>query len=46
MPETEIHEHNLEIADTAGDTPIHESLRDVSRNADLSESWHSVHRIG
>jgi len=46
MPETAIDEYSLEIAGRAGDTPIHESVGDVSRNANLSESWHSVHRIG
>jgi hypothetical protein len=46
MPETAIDKYSLEIAGRAGDTPIHESFGDVSRNANLSESWHSVHRIG
>jgi len=46
MPETVIDEYSLDIAGRMGDTPIHESLGDVSRNANLSESWHSVHRIG
>src|SRR6266849_6514622 len=46
MPWTAIDEYSLEIAGRVGDTPIHESLGDVSRNANLSESWHSVHRIG
>src|SRR5712692_1860933 len=46
MPETLIDEYNLEITGRVGDTPIHASLGDVSRNANLSESWHSVHRIG
>jgi len=46
MPETVSDEYGLEIAGRVRDTPIHESLGDVSRNANLSESWHSVHRIG
>ena len=46
MPETVIDEYGLEIAGRVGDTPIHASLDDVNRNANLSESWHSVHRVG
>jgi hypothetical protein len=46
MPETVIDEYSLEIASRVGDTSTPESLGDVSRNANLSESWHSVHRIG
>ncbi len=46
MPETVSDEYGLEIAGRVGDTPIHESLGDVRRNANLSESWHPVHRIG
>lgn len=46
MPETLIDKYSLEIASRAGDTPIHASFGDVNRNANLSESWHSVHRIG
>jgi hypothetical protein len=46
MPETVIDEYNLETAGGVGDTPIHESLGDVSRNAKLSESWHSVRLVG
>ncbi len=38
MPETVPHEHGLEIAGRVGDTPIHESLGDVNRNTNLSES--------
>jgi hypothetical protein len=38
MPETVSHEHDLEIAGRMGDTPIHESLGDVGRNTNLSES--------
>ncbi len=38
MPETVIDEFSLEIAGRVGDTRIHESLGDVSRNANLSES--------
>jgi hypothetical protein len=36
----------LEIAGRVGDMPIHGSLGDVSRNANLSDSWQSVHGIG
>jgi hypothetical protein len=46
MPETVIDEYNLETANGVGDTPIHESSGEASRYANLSESWHSVHRIG
>ncbi len=46
MPETVIGKCSLEIAGRAGDVSIHESLGDARRNANLSESWHSVHRIG
>jgi len=46
MPETVIDKRSLEIAGRAGDVSIHESLGDARRNANLSESWHSVHRIG
>src|SRR6267378_1228152 len=46
MPETVIDKYSLEIAGKAGDAPIDESLGDLRRNANLSESWHSVHRIG
>jgi hypothetical protein len=46
MPETVIDKCSLEIAGSAGDVSIHESLGDARRNANLSESWHSVHRIG
>jgi hypothetical protein len=46
MPETVIDEPSSEIAGRAGDRPIYESLGDLSRNANLSESWHSVHRVG
>ena len=46
MPETVIDEYSLEIAGGVGDTPIHEPLGHVSRNAKLSESWHSVHGVG
>src|SRR5258708_6673005 len=46
MPETVIEEYSLEIASSGRHTPIHESLGDVSRNANLSESWHPVHRVG
>src|SRR6266566_1626190 len=46
MPETVSDQCSLEIAGRVGDTPIHESLDDVSRTANLSESWHSVHRTG
>jgi len=38
MPENVPHEQGLEIAGRVGDTPIHESLGDVSRNTKLSES--------
>jgi hypothetical protein len=46
MPETVIDEYSLEIAGRVGDMPIHESLGDVSRNANLSDSWQSVQGIG
>ena len=46
MPETVIDKYSLEIAGKAGDAPIDKSLGDLRRNANLSESWHSVHRIG
>jgi len=46
MPETVIDKYSLEIAGKARDAPIDESLGDLRRNANLSESWHSVHRIG
>jgi hypothetical protein len=46
MPETVIDEPSSEIVGRAGDRPIYESLGDLSRNANLSESWHSVHRVG
>jgi hypothetical protein len=38
MPETVTDEYSLEIVGSVGDTPIHESLGDVSGNANLSES--------
>ena len=38
MPENALHEHGLEVAGSVGDTPIHASLGDVSRNTNLSES--------
>jgi hypothetical protein len=38
MPETVIDEYSLEIAGRIGDTPIHKSSGEVSRNANLSES--------
>jgi hypothetical protein len=44
MPETVIDGYSLEIAGRVGDTPIHESLGDASRNANLSECWHPVYR--
>jgi hypothetical protein len=46
IPETVSDEYTLEIAGRAGDTPIHESLGDVGRNANLSECWQSVQWIG
>jgi len=46
MPETVIDEYSLEIAGNVGDTPIQESLGDVSRNANLSGGWHSVYSAG
>ncbi len=46
MPETVIDEYSLEITGRVGDTSINESLGDVSRNANLSECWHSVHGTG
>ncbi len=46
MPETAIDQCSLEVTGGVGDTPIHESLGDVSRNANLSESWHSVQWAG
>src|SRR6266550_993649 len=46
MPETAIDQCSLEVTGGVGDTPIRESSGDVNRNANLSESWHSVHRIG
>jgi hypothetical protein len=46
MPEIVIDEYSLEITGRVGDTAIHESLGELRRNASLSESWHSVHRIG
>ena len=46
MPETVIDEYRLEITGRMGDTPIHESLGETRRNANLSKSWHSVQRIG
>jgi hypothetical protein len=38
MPETVIDKYSLEIAGKAGDAPIDESLGDLRRNANLSES--------
>src|SRR6266851_61606 len=46
VPETVIDQCSLESAGRVGDTPIHEPFGDFSRNAIVSESWHSVHRIG
>src|SRR5882762_8445343 len=46
MPETVSDQYSLEVTGRVEDAPIHESLGDVSRSANLSESWHSVHRIG
>src|SRR5260370_29412267 len=46
VPATVIDQRSLEVTGSVGDTPIHESLGDVSRNANPSESWHSVHRTG
>jgi hypothetical protein len=46
MPRTVIDEYSLEVTEREGDTPIHGSFGDVSRGANMSESWHSVHRIG
>jgi hypothetical protein len=46
MPGTVFDQRGLELTDRGGDTPFHDSLCGVSRNAYLSESWHSVHRIG
>ncbi len=38
MPETVIDKYSLEIAGKAGDAPIDESLGDLRRNTNLSES--------
>jgi hypothetical protein len=38
MPETVVDEYSLEIVGGVGDTPIHESMGDFHRNANLSES--------
>ena len=46
MPETVCDQCTMEVTGRVGDTPIHVSFGDESRNANLSESWHSVHRIG
>jgi hypothetical protein len=46
MPGAVIDEYSLEIAGRAGDTPIQESLSDVSRDTNLSECWHSVYGTG
>jgi hypothetical protein len=46
MPQTAIDEYSLEIAAKVGDTTIHERLGVVSRQANLSECWHSVYRTG
>jgi hypothetical protein len=46
MPKTVSEEYSLETAGSVGDTLVEERLDGVSRNASLSECWHSVYRAG